>query len=131
MAKKHRIEQNLFHTSNLAKIYNIIGKKRHVEITKKLLGSNKTDQEKWYEIIKFLDNELKLKEELLLFERSYSKDNNSSKTKSHEENPLKSYNAYSSENKKCIICGKSDHVPTITSKGNAFISYFSCEKFVK
>ena len=131
LAKKHRIEQNLFHSSNLAKIYNIIGKKRHVEITKKLLGSNKTDQEKWYEIIEFLDNELKLKEELLLFERSYSKDNNSSKTKSHEENPLKSYNAYSSENKKCIICGKSDHVPTITSKGNAFINYFSCEKFVK
>ena len=33
-------------------------------------------------------------------------------------------------NKACHICGKTDHVPTVTRRGYKIINYHSCEKFV-
>ena len=32
---------------------------------------------------------------------------------------------------RCTICGKDDHVPTVSDKGKHFINYFSCEVFAK
>ena len=129
LAIKHNIEQNLFHTSNLARIYNLIGKKRQVAITKKLLDSGKNDQEKWDEIIKFLDNELKLKEQLILFEKCNPKEEITPKYR--EKVPAKTSYTSDMTQKKCYICGKLDHIPTITNKGKIVINYFSCERFAK
>ena len=38
MAKIHKIENSLFHTSNLAKIFQLIGRQRQSKITKKSLN---------------------------------------------------------------------------------------------
>ena len=38
MAKIHKIENSLFHTSNLAKIFQLIGRLRQSKITKKSLN---------------------------------------------------------------------------------------------
>ena len=32
---------------------------------------------------------------------------------------------------KCYICGKDDHVTTVTSKGKRLVNYIACEKFVR
>ena len=56
--------------SNRANIYHLIGKKRQMKIMEQTLDTDMTDQEKWEKIIKFLDNEQKLKEQMLLFEKS-------------------------------------------------------------
>ena len=37
LASDHGIEHSLYHTSNLTKIFSLLGKKRQVEITKSLL----------------------------------------------------------------------------------------------
>ena len=71
LAKKHGIETRLFHNSNLAKIYFLIGRKRQADIMKKLLDTSPTDQETWNEIIKYLDRELKVKEQILLFNKCH------------------------------------------------------------
>ena len=36
-----------------------------------------------------------------------------------------------SNTKPCCLCGKSDHVSTITKKGHKIVCYHSCETFVK
>ena len=43
--------------SNIAKIYHLIGKKRQMKIMGQTLDAYMTEQEKWENIIKFLDNE--------------------------------------------------------------------------
>ena len=129
LAKRHGIEKNLFHSSNLARVYNMMGKKWQLDITKKFLDSDKTDEEKWNEIIEFLEKEMKIKEQMLLFEKSYAK--SEEKTKGFWPSDSKSYVATPHLRKKCVICEKSDHVPTVTKKGYTVVNYFACEKFVK
>ena len=70
LAKKHNIEGCLFHTSNLAKVYNLIGRRRQTEITKLCISSGEMVAKYiWENIIQFLDEELKVKERILLFEK--------------------------------------------------------------
>ena len=99
-----------------------------MEITTKLLDFNKNDEETWEEVIKFLDKEVKIKEEV--FERSNPKNEENSKSKTHQDNTSRGYNVVPAGKKKCLIYEKiTNYVPTITNKGNMIINYFSCEKF--
>ena len=129
-SKKHEIEGTLFHISNLAKVFNLIGKKRQIEITKGLLKSNLTDRETWNEIIEYLDIELKVKEQILLFEKSTIDKCDNRKGK-HLHDVPKSYSNIPSSNKKCFLCDKTDHVATVTRRGNLVINHFACEKLAK
>ena len=135
LAKKHKIEESLFHASNVSKIFSLIGEKRQYDVSRELLRGGKfSDKETWDEVIKYLESELQIKEMILLFEKSnalFYKENRK------PLNELKSYNASeikhgACENKpKCQICDEIDQIVTITSKGKQIINYFSCEKFVK
>ena len=132
LAEKHNIQTSLFHTSNVAKIYFLIGRRRQAEIVKKLLDIAPTDQEVWDVIIKFLDKELRVKEQILLLDKCHpGKFDGSVKKNNGGDSSNNTYNTSSTNNKKCVICEKTDHVPTITSWGNQIINYFACEKFVK
>ena len=91
MAKIHKIENSLFHTSNLAKIFQLIGRLRQSKITKKFLKSSLTDEQKWETIIHFLDEELKVKEQMLLFENCYSAKNEGKGKPKGKEVPFRSF----------------------------------------
>ena len=54
LAAKHKIEASLSYHSNFSKIYNILGRKRQTDITKKLIEFNYSERETWSEIIKIL-----------------------------------------------------------------------------
>ena len=56
--------------SKIAKIYHLIGKKRQMKIMGQTLYADMSEQEIWEKIIKFLDNDQKLKKQMLLFEKS-------------------------------------------------------------
>ena len=79
LAEKHSIDHCLYHTSNLSKVYAVLGRDRQVEFTKNLIGDDsegiceKTDKEIWGELIRFLDKELKIKERLILLNVSIPK----------------------------------------------------------
>ena len=129
LAEKHNIEASLFHSSNLAKIYFLIGRKRQADIIKKMLDVNATEKESWAMIIDYLDRELKVKEQILLFNKSHpGKSEGYERKKTDDKNVFNSYTTQLP--KKCAICEKTDHVPTITNNGNSIINYFACEKFV-
>ena len=140
LASAHGIESTLYHSSNLAKIYAVIGKKRQSDIVKKLLEANANDQVSWNEIIRYLDKELRVREQVHLFNKSQSSGNGTSSNKD-SSNMNSSASALTSAEKtsspsvvgtekKCVLCGKTDHVPTITNHGNKVINYFACYLFV-
>ena len=72
LASAHGVESTLYHSSNLAKIYALIGKKRQSDIVKKLLEADADDKVHWNEIIRYLDKELRVKEQVNLFNKSQS-----------------------------------------------------------
>ena len=113
LAAKHKIEASLFHHSNLAKIYSILGRKRQTDIMRKLVEFNYSEQETWKEIIKILEKEIRVKEQILLFENPYPKKLENTKTP-REKDRNQTYNVNQSKCKTCIICEKNAHVPTIT-----------------
>ena len=138
LAEKHSVDHCLYHTSNLAKVYSVLGRERQLEFTKNLVGDNvesdseKSDKEIWGELIKFLDKELKIKERLILLNVSAPKPDEG-KGRGKNDDSTKHFSAVqvASNAKPCCLCGKSDHVPTITKKGHKIVCYHSCESFVK
>ena len=65
LAKKHNIEETLFHPSNLVKIYDIIGRKRQFKCMKQCIVKEIPIKDEWENIITNLNFELKLKEKAL------------------------------------------------------------------
>ena len=135
LAAKHNVEGILYHPSNLSKIFFLLGNKMQSSIMKKSLEKEHGDQETWYEIVSHLDKELRLKEQIMLFNESHSSDKSTSKKGASGGGSVDSTNCNvtrsSNGTNKCYICGDLDHEPTITTKGNKVINYFSCEKFVR
>ena len=126
LAEKHGIEPSLYHSSNLARIYLLIGKKRQSDILKKVLDRDFSEKETWNEIVTYLDKELRLKEHMLLVTPCQNTQSEGAQRRRADD----SYHVdTSNEARKCVICDKIDHEPTVTSRGNKVINYFSCEKF--
>ena len=129
LAEKHSIEAMLFHPSNLSKIFQIVGKKRQTDVMKKLIEYERNDQKTWQEIINYLDKELKVKEQILSYEMHDPKKSGCPKSSGEKGNKV--YSIEATEGKKCLLCDKTDHTPTVTSKGKLVINYFACKKFAE
>ena len=98
----------------------------------------------WGEILSHLDNELKVKEQMLLFkkatqsERGSGGSNGSSRGSDNSgggsnQGSGGAHNVSPSSGnrvKPCEICGATDHQGTPTRRGNIVINYHSCKKFV-
>ena len=67
LASDHGVEHSLYHSSNLAKIYGLLGKKRHVDITKNLLDFDTDDKAMWKHVLDSLDREIRVNEQILLY----------------------------------------------------------------
>ena len=70
LAENHKIEGNLYHSSNFGKVYDLVGRKRQLEFMKQNLGKELTIKEEWQKMNVFLNNELRLKEEILMLDKS-------------------------------------------------------------
>ena len=121
LVERHSIEDVLYHPSNLGIIFSLIGDQRRQKFTSKNINVKMNSQEKWVKIIEFLKCELRIKERLVLDERSMhhfkvsepgynSKDGEKRYRKSYVSNEETVTNPM-----KCLICGKDDHVITNTS----------------
>ena len=138
MSEKHSVEQNLYHSSNISKVFSMLGRNRQLEFTKEMVddSSVKSEKDTWKDLIKFLDKEVRVKEKMMLFKKSDTKSvdggkkNDDSAGGSHHPAidlppPSKKKNYL-----ECCICGKSDHVSTHTKKGTKIVCYHACQKFV-
>ena len=118
LAAEHGVEHSLYHSSNLAKIYTLLGKKRHVELTKTLLDINTGDKGIWDHVLASVDKEIQINEQIILY---------------HPVAPNRMDGAHFSDGAgqlACACCGETGHVPTMTKNGKMVINYHSCEKFV-
>ena len=141
LATEHGAEHSLYHSSNLAKIYSLLGKKRHVRITKNLLDFNSDDKAIWKHVLDSLDKEIRVNEQISLYHtsvpsnRTDGKGNvNHSDSKgniNHSDSKGNNYHTDGLGQKTCHICGETGHVETKTKRGYTVINYHSCEKFVK
>ena len=136
LAVEHGVEHSLYHSSNLAKIYSLLGKKRHVEITKNLLDFNSNDKAIWKHVLDSLDKEIRVNEQVSLYHTGIPSGRGDRGTDSkgnvnHSDCMGSSFLTDSSGPKKCHICGDTGHVETKTKRGYSVINYHSCEKFVK
>ena len=130
LAKNHKIDDILYHPSNLVKIYELIGRKRQFKCMEQCLGKEMSIKDEWIKIIGVLSFELKLKEKALLLDKT--KPENEVHKGTTDDIKRKSYaiNETSSEAKKCAFCDIG-HVATITRKGKIIVNYFACPKFAK
>ena len=128
MSEKHSVEHSLYHTSNLSKIYGVLGKRRQIEFTKQIVDDEKTEAQIWEELIKFLDSELKVKEKVLLYSKTSPKPEEPNKPRNKNDGQS-SYPVVLAEKADCTLCGQPDHVPTVTKRGRKIICYHACEKF--
>ena len=127
LAEKHDIEASLYHSSNIAKFFQLLGDRRHKEITKRLMKQHGKPScaDEWEAIMEHLEQESKVTEAVLLHKQSSSVTTpNPNVPGAHNVQP-----GSNESRKKCKICDKTDHVPTLTSRGKLVINYFSCRKF--
>ena len=118
LAKYHQIEDVLFHPSNLAKIYELVGRKRQTEFIRKHMEHDLTVRQKWKFLISFLDDEIELTEELMMTNPSKADKEShhekiSSKDKPGETKRTLTMESSSQHNAKCHLCGGTDHVVTL------------------
>ena len=131
LAGKHKIEGSLYHSSNLSKIFELIGDKRQKDITRKLLDQNKTScEDKWDAILTYLEKEARVCMDVALFKKAAPSKEKKPPNTGGNSNESHTAEGPARDKKKCIVCQKTDHVPTTTRRGNKIINYFSCEKFV-
>ena len=129
LALKHGIEHSLYHSSNIAKIYSVIGRKRQSDILKKVIDRNFSEKETWNEVILYLDKELRLTEQLLMVNVQVAKSDGNDRRRADESHHSQN-DPPLDDVRKCTICNKTDHEQTVTSRGKRVVNYFSCEKFV-
>ena len=88
----------------------------------------------WNNLVNFLTKEVKFQEEIILNNRLFQADDNTSvvRKKSYAEGDKKSYNSHFDKEMKftCLLCGELDHTATFDHFGRKVIQYFSCKAFV-
>ena len=95
------------------------------------------DERYWIKLVEFLEKELRVQQQKLLFKTKHedSKDKSLTGSKSNERG-AKRFTAHvisnqnNETNSTCIICGESDHVHTIGPGGMKLVQYFTCKRFV-
>ena len=101
----------------------MLGKWRQTELSKKFIKSHHNDQQKWNEIITSLDEELRVKEQLLLLTKSKAT------TDKDDKNSVFTVNSLTHNGVACSICGNTDHKPTVIKNGKVIVNYFACRVF--
>ena len=88
----------------------------------------------WKRLIVFLEKDFSIQQQKIIINES-----NKSKDQKQQDRPQRythynsksSVKSSSSNDLKCHICGKEDHVPTAGPGGIKLIQYFTCEQFVE
>ena len=147
LAKYHNIEGNLYFGEGIDMIYTIMGDARVTKWLTNIYDLSLEGEELWQELIKFLDKELKVKQELSIIKKKYvpNEGKQNSYCASLDPSMEESISAPSLESahlvtesrndakKKCSFCNETGHyeITDPLAPGQKIIPYFSCKKFVE
>ena len=135
LAKEHRIENRLYNSDALDKIYRIIGDERVTKWLVNIYNKDYEGEELWNRLIDHIEKDVNIQQQKILIN-----ENNQKKDFKTPDRPPKSNIHFSvknsSKNEKpnnlvCSICGEEDHIPTAGPWGSKVIQYFTCKKFVE
>ena len=137
LATEHSIEGQLYEGGGLEKIMSLLGDGRHRKFRSQNLDSSFSKREEWGKLSDFLQQELKLREKIVLDNKSarlMGIDLKFDHKKTGGEKTAKSspggVHSVTDPSLKCHFCGEGQHTVVTTSKGNKIIPYYVCETFV-
>ena len=119
IAKKHSIENDLYHGRGLETILSLVGNHYETKFFSDTKNRGLSKKDAWENLVKFLDTQFELQEALVSYHKI--KDEKVSK----EINTRKVYiSKIFPETLKCHICDEDNHVSTIDFRGKRTIQYF-------
>ena len=140
LAKKHKIEEKLYHSNALDTVYNLLGDYRMTRWLNIICDDSLEGRELWQRLIVFLEKEIKVIQQKLLIQGKSPKSHTLQAAKlgrlpqSHYASDDTSCNGKQPSDitkvPPCFICGASDHVQTRGPGGMKLVQYFACKKFV-
>ena len=126
MSEKHSVEHNLYHSSNISKVFGMFGRNRQLEFTEEMVddSSLKSEEDTWKNLIRFLDKEVRVKEKMLLFQNcdGDKKHDDASDGGIHHLATDSPPPATRKNYLECCLCGESDHVSTQTKKRDSVVT---------
>ena len=137
LAEEHRIEEKLYHGDAMDKIHSLMGQEKFRKwLDLSCEKSLSTEKDQWNELIKFLEKEIKIcQQEIIWFAKTKKKQQT---PKDNPPPPLPPrnrsnhvHNNNGGNSSACFICGANDHVSTQGPNGTRLIQYFVCPKFVE
>ena len=137
LAATHGIEGQLYEGGGLEKVMSLLGDFRHRKFRSENLDSAGDKKCEWGKLSAFLHKELKLREKMILDNKSAQlmgvelKKESKKKIYDGKEGKGTSALAVSALDMKCHICGEGNHTIITTLKGNKIIPYYVCEMFSK
>ena len=152
LAKYHNIQNKLYYGNGIELIYKLMGDTRVAKWITLSCDQELEGEELWTELIKFLEKDLRVHQELGNIKRkssnqvlqSYCASNDSTldnihsshSTMDNQADPTdSSYVAFNqnqnADQENCFICGEKGHYRVRGPNGNLIIQYYSCKKFVE
>ena len=109
LAVKHNVENWLYYSDSIHKIYQLLGENRVMKWLMKISDEDLSDEEQWQKLIQFLEKELRVQQQ-----RSLIRGDTKSQNERDDKNDKRYKSHYQSSNTqlKCSICDKIGHVPT-------------------
>ena len=145
LAKYHKIEGKLYYGNGIDQIYKLMGDTRMTKWISISCDEELEGEELWNELIKFLEKDLRIQQELGNLKRksinsdgrqSYCAAGDVSENQSYQDSCQESSHVAVTESQsvdqdKCLICNETGHYKVKGPNGNMIIQYFSCQKFVE
>ena len=138
LAKKHKIEQKLYHGNGLDQIFKLLGDDRLMRWLSISCEDQKEGEEEWQQLIKFLEKEIRVNQQKFHIQSKTTEHKSQHQIKNRDRYH---YNSDQNEQKKndrsdkiqhkCFICGDTNHVKTNGPGGMKLTQYFVCRKFVE
>ena len=137
LATEHSIEGQLYEGGGLEKVMSLLGENRHRKFRGQNLDMDSNKKVEWGKLLNFLEQELKLREKMVLDTKSARlmgielkiEPKKTGQDKSGKK-PNSGVHSVTDGSLKCHFCGEGQHTIVTTAKGNKIIPYYVCGVFV-
>ncbi|XP_066911762.1 uncharacterized protein [Clytia hemisphaerica] len=131
MAKRHKIEPNLYYSETLTTIYAHLGDARLTRFLSSINDDQPDEKGTWERLLKFLEREENLQQQKSTVSNFKADRKDAPPQPKTKRQPRDSYFGGPTRSPICQICGESDHVATYGPDNTKVVQYFACQKFVE
>ena len=129
VAEEHDIEAKLYNGEGLDIIYDSMGEQRVTRWITSICEEDLTDKDLWQRLLRYLERDLKVQQELAL--RCQRSDKNVVSNQKTSRSGHFAGGAGSGVVVLCKLCNEDDHAATNGPNGILVVQYFACKKWVE